>query len=99
VVPLNEWSHIVVVYNADNVANNPTIYLNGVAYTVGDGLVESTTPTSVREDDAGEALQIGNNDTPSRTFDGQIYGLKIYNRTLSQAEITQNFNAQRSRFT
>jgi len=99
VVPLNEWSHIVVTYDADNVANNPTIYLNGVAYTVGDGLVESTTPTSVREDDAGEALQIGNNDTPSRTFDGQIYGLKIYNRTLSQAEITQNFNAQRSRFT
>jgi len=99
VVPINEWSHIVVVYNADNVANNPTIYINGVAYTVGGGLTESTTPTSVREDDAGEALQIGNNDTPSRTFDGQIYGLKIYNRALSVAEITQNYNAQKSRFT
>jgi hypothetical protein len=99
VVPINEWSHIVVAYNADNVANNPTIYINGVAYTVGGGLTESTTPTSVRESDAGEALQIGNNDTPSRTFDGQIYGLKIYNRALSQAEIKQNYNAQKSRFT
>ena len=98
VVPINEWSNIVVTYDADDVANTPTIYINGVAYTVGDGLTASTTPTGAREDDDGEDLQIGNNDTPSRTFDGQISGLKMYNRVLSQAEIQQNMNAQRSRF-
>ena len=98
VVPINEWSNIVVTYDADDVANTPTIYINGVAYTVGDGLTASTTPTGAREDDDGEDLQIGNNDTPSRTFDGQISGLKMYNRALSVAEITQNMNAQRSRF-
>jgi len=32
-------------------------------------------------------------------FDGQIGSSKIYTRALSQAEIKQNYNAQRSRFT
>jgi|SaaInlStandDraft_4_1057021.scaffolds.fasta_scaffold31511_1 hypothetical protein len=36
--------------------------------------------------------------TPSDFYYGQIAGIKIYNKALTQTEITQNFNAQRNRF-
>jgi hypothetical protein len=36
--------------------------------------------------------------TPAIPFAGNIYNTQIYNRALSQAEITQNFNALRGRF-
>jgi hypothetical protein len=29
---------------------------------------------------------------------GGLAGIKVYNKTLSQAEVTQNFNAMRGRF-
>jgi hypothetical protein len=31
-------------------------------------------------------------------FKGDIYSVKFYNRALTQAEISQNFNATRGRF-
>jgi hypothetical protein len=34
----------------------------------------------------------------ARFFGGNLYNLKIYNRALSQQEITQNYNATKSRF-
>ena len=34
-----------------------------------------------------------------QAFIGDVANLQIYNRVLSQAEIKQNYNAQRSRFT
>ena len=37
-------------------------------------------------------------DTGGRYFDGKIANVKIYNRLLSSKEVSQNFNAQRSRF-
>jgi len=36
--------------------------------------------------------------TGQRFFTGQIGNLQIWDRVLPLAEITQNFNAQRSRF-
>ena len=41
-------------------------------------------------------FNIGSSDTSS--IDGQIANVQIYNRALTLSEITQNFNAQRSRF-
>jgi hypothetical protein len=34
----------------------------------------------------------------TRWFNGKINNVSVYNRALTQTEITQNFNAQKSRF-
>jgi hypothetical protein len=83
-VALNEWVHVAVVYDASSVANDAEIYLNGVKQS---SLVEIT-PTGSIATDAGIALRMGNwaQDT-SRTFDGIIDDVRIYDRMLSAAEI------------
>jgi hypothetical protein len=70
------------------------IYLNAVNQpTTMHGTL--TTPTLLTN-----VFTIGNWEI-SRTdmdFDGQIYTMKVYNKALTAAEITQNFNAQKNRF-
>jgi hypothetical protein len=41
-------------------------------------------------------LRLGKND--GNSLDAEYYTLRAYNRVLSQAEITQNFNATKTRF-
>ncbi|MDJ0939562.1 MAG: DNRLRE domain-containing protein [Woeseiaceae bacterium] len=83
-VSLNEWTHFAVVYDASSVDNDAEIYLNGVKQSP---LVEIT-PTGTLATDAGIALRMGNyaQDT-SRTFDGVIDDVRIYDRLLSSGEI------------
>jgi hypothetical protein len=81
---LNAWTHFAVVYDAGSVANDAEIYLNGVLQSP---LVEIT-PTGSIATDAGISMRMGNyaQDT-SRTFDGIIDDVRIYDRLLSGAEV------------
>ena len=42
--------------------------------------------------------QIGQRGDSSRFYQGSIYTIQIYNRALTATEITQNYNATKSRF-
>ena len=44
VVKFGQWHHVVLTYNGSSVDNNPIIYLDNSALTVGDGLTEFATP-------------------------------------------------------
>jgi hypothetical protein len=72
------------------------IYVNGAL----DNNTYSTVTNTANV--ASTSLWIGSNrtnaTTPSLTWPGNIYNAQIYNRALTAVEITQNFNAQRSRF-
>ena len=48
----------------------------------------------------GTQIRIGNASWTSSAswWSGRLAGIKVYNKTLSQAEVTQNFNAMRGRF-
>ncbi len=77
----------LILYNADAVGNNPTIYVDGVSHTVGSGLVESSTATGARVDDAANTLTIGALNTgPDRSFDGILRNAVIWNTILSANE-------------
>ena len=74
---------------------DPTIYLDGVANG-------TASRNSAMTNISSELTYIGhlaNHAVGNYHFDGRVANLQVYNRALSYAEIKQNYNAQKSRFT
>jgi len=87
-VTLNTWSHVVITYDSDAVANNPIIYIDNVAIA----LTETSTPGGTRLTDVGTNLYIGNYSDDARTFDGEIDEVAMFDKALSVAEVASLFN-------
>jgi hypothetical protein len=84
---LNTWQYIVFAWNGTSV----NFYFNGVQYSTSrSGMV---TPT-------GTQITIGLPAWSGSTswWSGRIGPIQVYNKTLSQAEVNQNFNALRGKF-
>ena len=84
---LNTWQYVVFAWSGTTV----NFYFNGVQYTsTKSGMV---TPT-------GTQLTIGLPSWSGSTswWSGRIGPIQVYNKTLSQAEVNQNFNALRGKF-
>lgn len=67
-------------------------YLNGVE------VVSSTTSITRTITPSSQPWLVGKDDTLNRHLNGNIYNVMRYNRALSAAEITQNYNAFKHRF-
>lgn len=92
-IGINEWYHIIVTYDNSNVANNPTMYVNGVKKIVGNGLDEVTTPVGTRISDVGEDLYIGNSSGRTRSWDGGIDNFKMYDTELTATQVIAEYEA------
>lgn len=79
------WWNYTLVLNGSSV----TFYLNGS--NAGSGTVGTTNISS------GTAA-IGSTDLYGRLFKGDIASISVYNVALSATDVTQNFNALRTRF-
>ena len=78
---------VYVVYGSNN--SSHAIYVNGVSQTmVNNGGAHGGT--------AG--WQIASNGNSAEYWPGNIASVQVYNKTLSQAEVNQNFNALRGKF-
>ena len=88
IFPLNQWSHVVIAYDADAVANNPIFYRDSASITV----TEVTTPVGTRGADSGAALSIGV-DTGAGTafFDGFVDEVRIWNDIRTATEVADNY--------
>jgi hypothetical protein len=84
-INLNEWNHIAVVYDADAVGNNPTIYVNGTAVS----LAEISGPPSGTRGASTGTMYIGTNAALATYSDSLMDDIRFYDRSLSAAEITQ----------
>ena len=103
----DKWYHVVFVKPAGTPSINyleVKLYINGVntAWTnslYGNHLYSNTVATSTQPLYIGRALD-GDNLTGTwvSTFVGQIGPIHLYSRGLTAEEVTQNYNAQRSRF-
>ena len=82
----NSWNHIACTY----VSGTKRIYLNGIQVGLATGLT-GTIPTNTN------GPRIGAHSS-GYYLDGKIAVSRVYNKALTQAEVTQNFNAQKSRF-
>jgi hypothetical protein len=85
---VNTWYQVVI--SGSGTSN--TLYLNGVSVAT----ASQTVATSINLNTA----RIGNvdGDRAAEYLVGNVSNLKFYNRALTAAEIQQNFNATRSRF-
>ena len=90
-VGLNTWYQLVRVYNGSNTSY---AYLNKVKSS--DTSITWSTPTP------GWYLNFGSSETTNyatgAAFQGKIGVVRLYNRVLSLAEVTQNFNADKSKY-
>ena len=93
-VTTGNWINIAITSNNVGV----TLYINGVQ-----AAQDNTTPTPIRYD-ATTFLVAAAGNWPSTTplagyyFNGNMSTVSFYTRSLSAAEITQNFTALRSRY-
>lgn len=91
----NIWYNVVCTLIQDTITTTSTakMYVNGV-------LVATQTTAVGTLDSVYQAgrLRIGNYATVGYPFNGRISSLKIYNRILTEPELLQNYNAQKSRF-
>jgi hypothetical protein len=84
-LPRNAWSYIVGVYDG----TRSRAYINGVE-------VYNVALTGTLTDGTYYIGAYGPNPTDgTHNFDGRVANAAIYNRGLTAAEISQNFNAQR----
>jgi hypothetical protein len=88
----NTWYNIAYSVYKSGSNYYSDMFSNGIR--VGTAVSAGTTaPAS-----SGTAINIGKHYNAEQYINGQIGGVLIYNRALSDAEILQNFNAQGSRF-
>jgi uncharacterized repeat protein (TIGR01451 family) len=86
---INQWYHVVVVYSkADNIVK---FFVNGV-------LSNQVTLASNAVNILNQPFKIGSKEGTSRFFNGNMRLFKIYTRPLSNLEVSNNFNADKSLF-
>ena len=92
VLTTNTWYHIVIIYDG---TTNHFVYINGVQV----GVSTSVDRNNLALNTGNTPIYIGTAVTTSwGAFDGKIGALRLYNRALSSADVTANFNALKSRF-
>ena len=105
------WHHIVVTFDGGMVKDNVHIFIDGIMFTLSDktGLVgDNTFKSNVSYYDQSQYFRLGtsgadpNNPAaywsrgPGDFFKGSIDDLRIYDRTLSSAEIKALYDYERS---
>ena len=83
---LNTWYNVVGTYDGSNMK----IYVNGVLKNT-----QAQTGTLATN---SETAKIGTFQGTNYNLTGRISNVSVYNRALTAAEVSQNFNALRSRF-
>lgn len=90
-VNTNTWYNAVVTWNG-SVAYG---YLNASSPTT---LTVGTATVQIYNIDIGNTASLNTPSTGYHNFEGSISNVQVYNRALTTAEISQNFNALRGRF-
>ena len=86
------WTHIIVVYDGYSSNNDPVIYINGTKMR----MVELAAPGGAWAGD-NDRLVIGNRDDAAdsdRQFDGLLDEVRMYNKSLSDAEADAIFHGR-----
>jgi len=91
-IPLNTKIHATILYDT----TQQSIYINGSLNAGPAAKSSGIDYNSTHTLKIGRAVAVGS--AYEGPFNGRIYAFRIYNRILTAAEITQNFNAFRVRY-
>jgi hypothetical protein len=80
-VPLNEWTHVTATYDGYRNASGVRIYVNGKQQKLKVLFDDLNYPLG-----ASDPFRIGGGGGPKLRFQGSIRGVKVFKRTLSEAE-------------
>ena len=83
----NVWNHVAFTYQSSNIT--ATWYINGS---------NAGSSSSAAQGTWNSAIYIGSYNSVNYWMNGSIANVKIYNRALSAAEVSQNFAAHRGRY-
>ena len=87
-VPLNAWTHVMLVYKYTGNNNNiATLYINGIKSNTDTLILNTPGPISQPTSVGDEPLDVAN-----QHFTGKIDDIRIYSRTLNQTEINALYN-------
>ena len=87
-ISANTWYNAVFVREGNSTTNGYKTYLNGVFK----GQANTGTWSS------SDNVWLAGRDAQPQYYNGRISNAKIYNRALTSAEVTQNYNAIKGRF-
>ena len=96
---LNQWYHCVMVNNA--ALGTLVLFINGTLYS---SVATATLPYDPANTPTAGNIGIsksqvdGGGTANYRAFGGQMASARVYNKALTNAEITQNYEATRTRF-
>ena len=93
---VNTWKHYIFEMRSDVSYTNNKIYINGVSQSLSQQL--STENSNYRNFNSGNGRISGWKADNNYRLPMRCASFKVYNRALTQAEISQNFNALRGRF-
>lgn len=90
---LNQWYNISLIYNGNGItsSSNFSLYINKISQTLSNSYVFG----GIGQVNTLATLNTGSS---SFYFNGNIPSFQIYNRALNTSEISQNYNATKSRF-
>jgi hypothetical protein len=92
-LPLNTWKQVVYVWTNSGGTKTLQTYINGVSI----GSVNHTL-NSILNTPSNLYLGSYNNGEYSQYFNGRIGVTRLYNAALTSAQVLQNFNADRSKY-
>jgi len=92
VVLENKINHIAITYNDSSASNTPSFYVNGVLKAIDTG--NSITPVGSASTDASANLILGNALAGgTRSFDGIIDEVSLFDVELTQTEVLELYNS------
>ena len=86
-VDLNSWQHFAVTHSG----TTAIFYKNGVSIGSSTNIFGATNISNM-------SAYIGNSSLSDRAFDGKIASVRVYNRVLSETEISQLYTSTKSRY-
>ena len=89
-IPLNVWTHVAVRYDQDSTSNQAALYINGVRVDV----TRTQAPSGSEVSDAAQDFIIGAMSDASRSFDGKISEVVIYNYMLTASQVRTLYNGR-----
>jgi hypothetical protein len=97
---IGSWSNISVVYDGTQSTNATRlkVYLNGIQQTLSFDYTVPATTSSANFTGAAIGIYSTSGFTSDTIIGGNVGTASLYNRALSTAEVSQNFNALRGRF-